>query len=142
MILKNDSVSILPHLRSSSSSFVAGSAGSSSARDAIVLDLGVTGSLELGSVTAPPPPQAHLCFFPLSAFPSPLCLSSSFPGGDDWASGCATRHASPGPLPATSTHQVCPPLLFPSAVRNGAPQTLTKLFVFGSDSVTVYYLLT
>ena len=30
--------------------------------------------------------------------------------------------------------QVCPPLLFPSAVRDGAPQTLTKLFLFGSES--------
>jgi len=30
--------------------------------------------------------------------------------------------------------QVCPPFLFPSAVRDGAPQTLTKLFVFGSES--------
>ena len=30
--------------------------------------------------------------------------------------------------------QVCAPLLFPSAVRDGAPQTLTKLFVFGSES--------
>jgi hypothetical protein len=37
-------------------------------------------------------------------------------------------------LPATSILQVCPPLLFPSAVRDGAPQTLTKLFVFGSAS--------
>jgi hypothetical protein len=45
-------------------------------------------------------------------------------------------------LPATSIHQVCPPLLFPSALRNGAPQTLIKLFVFGSDLVTIYYLLT
>ena len=30
--------------------------------------------------------------------------------------------------------QVCAPLLFPSAVRGGAPQTLTKLSVFGSES--------
>jgi hypothetical protein len=30
-------------------------------------------------------------------------------------------------LPATSIHQVCPPFLFPSAVRDGAPQTLTYL---------------
>ena len=41
---------------------------------------------------------------------------------------------SPGPLPARSIHQVCLPLLFHSAVRDGAPQTLTKLFVFGSES--------
>jgi hypothetical protein len=49
--------------------------------------------------------------------------------------------SSPGPSPATSTRQVCPPLLFPSAVRNGAPETLTKLFVFGSVPVAIYYLL-
>ena len=42
--------------------------------------------------------------------------------------------SSPSPLPATSIHQVCPPLRFPSALRDGAPQTLTKLFVFGSES--------
>ena len=30
--------------------------------------------------------------------------------------------------------QVCPPFLFPSAVRDGAPQTLTKLLLFGSES--------
>ena len=30
--------------------------------------------------------------------------------------------------------QVCPPLLFPCTVRDGAPQTLTKLFVFESES--------
>ena len=42
--------------------------------------------------------------------------------------------SSPSPLPATSTLQVCPPRLFLSSVRDGAPQTLTKLFVFGSES--------
>ena len=42
--------------------------------------------------------------------------------------------SSPSPLPATSILQVCPPLLFPSAVWDGAPQTLTKLSVFGSES--------
>ena len=50
--------------------------------------------------------------------------------------------SSPSPLPAISIHQVCLHLLFPSAVRDGAPQTLTKLFVFGSESITIYYLLT
>ena len=50
---------------------------------------------------------------------------------------------SPSPLPAPGIHQVCPPLFFPSAVRDGAPRTLTKLFVFGSfNPVTIYYLLT
>jgi len=37
-------------------------------------------------------------------------------------------------MSASSKPQVWPPLLFPSAVRDGAPQTLTKLFVFGSES--------
>ena len=37
-----------------------------------------------------------------------------------------------------------PPLLFPCAVRDGAPQTLTKLSVFGSESSynILSYLLT
>jgi hypothetical protein len=34
-----------------------------------------------------------------------------------------------------------PTLLFPSAVRDGAPQTLAKLFISGSDPVTIHYLL-
>ena len=42
--------------------------------------------------------------------------------------------SSPSPLPATSIFQVCPSLLFPFALQDGAPQTLTKLFVFGSES--------
>jgi hypothetical protein len=37
-------------------------------------------------------------------------------------------------LPATSIFQVCPPLLFPFALQDGAPQTLINLFVFGSES--------
>ena len=49
--------------------------------------------------------------------------------------------SSPSPFPATSILKVCPPLLFPSAVRDGAPQTLTKLFLFGSESSSIYYLL-
>ena len=44
------------------------------------------------------------------------------------------RAAAPSPLPARSIHQVCLPLLFHSAVRDGAPQTLTKLFLLGSES--------
>jgi len=58
------------------------------------------------------------------------CSRSSFPGGDDWASGspalCRRRVHPPG-MPRR-------PLLFPCAVRDGAPQTLTKLYVFGSES--------
>ena len=43
--------------------------------------------------------------------------------------------SSPSPLPAMSASRyACAPLLFPSAVRDGAPQTLTKLFVFGYES--------
>jgi len=42
--------------------------------------------------------------------------------------------SSPSALPATSASSRYAPLLFPSAVRDGAPQTLTKLFVFGSES--------
>ena len=43
--------------------------------------------------------------------------------------------SSPSLLPATSasSRYACP-LLFPSAVRDGAPQTLTRLFVLGSES--------
>ena len=78
-----------------------------------------------------------LCFLNLSLLSSlglsPPC--SSFPGGDDWASGGAICPVFAQPF-AGDEHilQVCPPLLFPSAVRDGAPQTLTKLFVFGSES--------
>jgi len=43
------------------------------------------------------------------------------------------------PLPAASIHQVCPPLLFPSVVRDGAPQTLTKLFLY-SDLIQLQYI--
>ena len=73
----------------------------------------------------------------LKPFPSlglsPPC--SSFPGGDDWASGGAICPVFAQPF-AGDEHilQVCPPLLFPSAVRDGAPQTLTKLLLFGSES--------
>ena len=85
------------------------------------------------------PSAEDLFIEPCPAFPS-LGLSrpcSSFPGGDDWASGgdiCHFFAGSPSPLPATSIHQVCSPLLFPSAFRGGAPQTLTKLFVLGYAS--------
>ena len=68
---------------------------------------------------------------PLSLFSVPLLPWSSFPGLLAATTGRAAApfvKSSPTPLPASSIHQVCPPLLFPSAVRNGAPQTLTKLF--------------
>ena len=65
---------------------------------------------------------------------------SSFPGGDDWASGgpaLCRRRAHPPGMPR-------PPLLFPCAVRDRAPQTLAKLSVFGSESSynILSYLLT
>ena len=68
------------------------------------------------------------------------CSRSSFPGGDAWASGgpaLCRRRAHPPGMPR-------PPLLFPCAVRDGAPQTLTKLSVFGSESSynILSYLLT
>jgi hypothetical protein len=100
-----------------------------------MLQLELAGSLELGSLTVLPL-WAHLLPLFLKPFPSlglcPPC--SSFPGGDGWASGGAICHVFAQPLPATSILQVCPPLLFPSAVRDVTPQTLTKIFVFGSES--------
>jgi len=42
--------------------------------------------------------------------------------------------SSPSALPATSILQVCPPLPFPSAVRDGAPPNPNKTIVFGSES--------
>jgi len=50
--------------------------------------------------------------------------------------------SSPSPLPATSIHQVCPPLLFPSAVQDRAPQTLKNYLYSDLNPVTIYYLLT
>ena len=79
-------------------------------------------------------PEVQLLALFLQPFPSlglsPLPCSSSLAAAPFVLS-------SPSPLPATADEcilQVCPPLLFPSAVRDGAPQTLTKLFVFGSES--------
>ena len=68
---------------------------------------------------------------------SPLSssLGVPFPAATTGPAAAPFVTYSPGPLPARSIHQVCPPLLFPSAVRNGAPQTLTNLFVFGSYHV-------
>ena len=76
-------------------------------------------------------PQVHL-LPPVSLLePSPSLeekLSPDLPGGGDWASGgpaLCRRRAHPPGMPR-------PPLLFPCAMRDGAPQTLTKLSVFGS----------
>jgi len=67
-------------------------------------------------------------------FPPFLSLSLS-PGGDDWASRCALRPSpfgtsSPYHSPAASTHQVCPPLLFPScrAKRSTPNPNLSYLY--------------
>ena len=86
------------------------------------------------------PAQVHLLPLFLKPFPSlgqsdSFLPYSSFPGGDDWASGGAICPVFAQPFAGDERIlQVCPPLLFPSAVRDGAPQTLTKLFVFGSES--------
>jgi len=71
------------------------------------------------------------------------CSRSSFP---TWRRRLGEGRSSP--LPATSASSTPgmprPPLVFPCAVRDGAPQTLTKLSVFESDSSynIVSYLLT
>ena len=72
----------------------------------------------------------------VSSLPSDSLLPcSSLPGGDDSASGGAICPVFAQPFAGDERIlQVCPPFLFPSAVRDGAPQTLTKLFVFGSES--------
>jgi hypothetical protein len=81
-------------------------------------------------------PQVHLLrFLNLSLLSDSLLPCSSFPGGDDWASGGAICPVFAQPFAGDERIlQVCPPLLFPAAVRDGAPQTLTKLFVFGCES--------
>ena len=108
----------------------------------MILQLGrLAPSLELGSLTALPAPAqglrfiSSLCFLQLSLLSDSLLPCSSFPGGDDWASGGTICPVFGQPFAGDERIlQVCPPLLFPSAVRDGAPQTLTKLFVFGSES--------
>ena len=79
---------------------------------------------------------SSLCFLKLSLLSHSLIPCSTFPGGgDDWASGGSIYPIFAQPFAGDERIlQVCPPLLFPSAVRDGAPQTLTKLFVFGSES--------
>jgi hypothetical protein len=74
---------------------------------------------------------SSLYFLNLSLLPC-----SSFPGGgDDWASGGTICPVFAQPFPAERILQVCPLLLFPSTVRDGSSTpTLTKLFVFGSES--------
>jgi hypothetical protein len=85
----------------------------------------VVGSLELGSLTALPlRAQVHLPLF-LKPFPFSRTLSSlALPS---WRRRVGERRRR------TST-KYARPFLFASAVRDGAPRTLTKLFVFGSES--------
>ena len=58
-----------------------------------------------------------------------MLLLSSFPGGGAICPVFAQPFAGDERI-----LQVCRPLLFPCAAPDGAPQTLTKLFVFGSES--------
>ena len=110
-------------------------------------------TLELGSLTSRPPARplrasgsSPLPLF-LKPFPShfkkknfPISrtvgLLPPFPDCDDWASGGAICPVFAQPFAGDERIlQVCPHLLFPSAVRDrAAPQTLTNLFVFGSES--------
>jgi len=107
------------------------------------MQLEVAGSVALGSMTALPlmargsglaAHGSRLRVHLLSLLSDSL-LISSFPGGDDWASGGAICHVFAQPFAGDERIlQVCPPLLFPSSARDGAPRTLTKLSVFGSES--------
>jgi len=68
------------------------------------------------------PSISSLCFLNLSLLSDCLLPSSSIPGGDDWASGGAICPAFAQPFAGDERIlQVCPPLLFPYAVRDGAP---------------------
>ena len=102
----------------------------------------MAGSLELGSLTALPLTAQRLQISPavqpqvrllssLGLSPALLFLT--------WRRrlGERRRHLSclrPALCRRRAHPQVCSPLLFSSAVRDGAPQTLTKLLVFGSES--------
>ena len=79
------------------------------------LQLQVARSLELGSFTALPAPAQGLCLSLLSDSPC-----SSFPGGDDWASGDAISHVFAKPF-AGDEHlpgMPVPPLSFCFARRS------------------------
>jgi len=89
----------------------------------------VTGrNLAAAAATRQNPRRLRLRFFPLSLSLSLPSLGLPFLAATTGRAAAPFVKSSPTPLPASSIHQVCPPLLFPSAVRNGAPQTLTKLF--------------
>ena len=100
--------------------------------------------VEYGSTWSPELPPGSSPS-PLSLLSDSLLPCSSFPTGDDWASGAAICHVFPQPF-AGDAH---PPGMFAPSLficcarrRHGAPQTLTKLFVFGSESSNNIYLLT
>ena len=96
------------------------------ARDAIELHLEVAGSLELGSLTALPLAAQGLR---LSLFLPPFpCSLTLFLGGDIWASGGTIRRVFAQPFAGYEHPTGMSAPSFPSAVRDGAPQTLTKLF--------------
>ena len=109
----------------------------------------VTDSLEVGSLTALPLRAFHLLVWFLKphlsllsnsllpALPSlaattgraaaPFVLSSSSPACDDWASGGAISPFFAQPFAGDERIlQVCPPLLFPFAARDGAPPNPNK----------------
>jgi hypothetical protein len=76
--------------------------------------------------------------FYLLPFTPRLFRGLPFPAATSGRAAAPFTRSSSGPSPATSIHQVCPPLRFHSAVRNGAPQPQPKLFGFGSDPKYVY----
>ena len=85
------------------------------------------------SCSSPPWLPLFLKAFPFSPTLSSLALPS--PAATTGRAAAPFVLSSPCPLPAMSASRyACAPLLFPSAVRDGAPQTLTKLFAFGSES--------
>jgi len=83
-----------------------------------------------------PPPRVMESLFPskkknLSFLSDSLLPCFSFPGGDDWARGGAISPVFARPFAGEERIlQVCTPLLFPCAVRDRAPQTLTKLYLY------------
>jgi len=90
-------------------------------------------------VPTPNPPALVFSPFPRSApvlYLPPSLVSPSWllvPGGDDWASDAAPSPGLRRDLsPATSTRCARPFASLP-ALRGRAPQTLSKLFLFGSD---------
>ena len=102
-----------------------------------MLQLEVADSLELGSSTALPLgswPRLAICFLSLSLLSNSLLLALPSLAATTGRAAAPFATSSPSALPATSILQVCPPLPFPSAVRDGAPPNPNKTIVFGSES--------